>query len=109
MSDPRHDFAPGGGTEGEANTQESLKALPSIPPAYGNPEAATLRRITTEDVVNHVTDALVLVIYSPKNGRFRRRVVFGITTAEKAVRRAEERGDEAWIVLSKIVPLGVIA
>jgi hypothetical protein len=108
VSEPRHDNAPGCGTEGEANTQESLKALTSLSPALENAEGATLRAFTPEDAANVAGGAFVVVVHL-LGERHRRRVFLTLAAAERAARRAEDAGHRAQVLLSRIVPLGVIA
>ncbi|MGC5628196.1 hypothetical protein ACPYO6_08110 [Georgenia sp. Z1344] len=109
LLEPRHAAAPGRTTGGERENCEADQPIPSLVDAADvSPAATPLPTISEHDVVEHVSDALVLVLYSPKNNRFRRRVLFNLPAAQAAVRRADERGDAAWIVLSRIVPEAVV-
>lgn len=49
------------------------------------------------------------VLVETGEGRYRRRLFLTLASAERAVERAEDRGQSAHLVLCQIVPTGVIA
>lgn len=55
------------------------------------------------DVVSCIKDAYAVLVVGKAS---RRRVLFGLPAAEKAVARAHARGDYAELLLVKIVPAG---
>lgn len=60
------------------------------------------RPVAFEDAA-HVDGALVVVVSI--HGGFRRRVFLSLSSAERALLRAQEAGHEATIVLAKLVPV----
>ncbi|MCI1963287.1 MAG: hypothetical protein LKJ18_03945 [Ancrocorticia sp.] len=59
--------------------------------------------------VQDSVDGVFVAVVELANGNHRRKCCFGLASAEKAVRRANERGQHASIVLCQLAPVGVIA
>lgn len=49
------------------------------------------------------------VLVETGEGRYRRRLFLTLAAAERAVRRARERGQYAELILVRVVPVGVVA
>lgn len=111
MRDPGNAAAPGEGTEGGAYIQETDR-LPS--PIL--PTRSLVRReipsVTLSDAealaACEGTHAIVLVT-TRGTERVRRRVMFSLASAQRAVDRAHERGEDGRIVLVRLEVAGVVA
>jgi predicted enzyme related to lactoylglutathione lyase len=54
-------------------------------------------------------DGVFVAVVELANGNHRRHCYFSLSSAERAVRRANERGQRASIVLCQLAPVGVVA
>lgn len=109
MRSPGNAAAPGVGTEGGANNKADGPDL-SLP----TPDAtrAAIPTVTLSDVeavtACEGTHAIVLVT-TRGTERVRRRVMFSLASAQRAVDRAHERGEDGRIVLVRLEVAGVVA
>ncbi len=61
-----------------------------------------------DDVAAHIDGAFVLLVKTAA-GRYRRRCFLTCASAERAARRANDRGEAAWIVLAQLKPVYRVA
>ena len=109
LLEPRHAAAPGAGTGGgTGGDHQGAGSVPILPPGADIAEGATLPTFTPERAAEVAGGAAAVVVHL-YGERHRRRVFLTLAAAERAVRRAEDAGHQAHIVLSRIVPIGVVA
>lgn len=108
LLDPRHAAPPAGRAGGGARIDHQGAGSPQIlPPGAHIPEPATLPTFTPEAAAALVHAVPVVVTHTFAE-RHVRRVHLTLAAAQRAVERAEDRGQTAYIVLSRIVPVGVM-
>lgn len=108
LLDPRNSQAPGRGTEGEATYEAAGRPLHTIAGTPDSERADTLATFTPEDAARVAGGAFVVATHT-YGDRHVRRVHLTLAAAQRAVERAEDRGHQAHIVLSRIVPVGVVS
>lgn len=108
MRDPRQrESRPAG--NGTANLENAGQAVPTVPACpETRPADPPVATFTPEDAVNVAGGALVVATHT-YGDRHVRRVHLTLAAAQRAVERAEDRGHQAHIVLSRIVPVGVVS
>lgn len=74
----------------------SVSPLPDI--------ADLLRAEDWDKIAEHIDGAYVLLVKTTA-GRYRRRCFLTVASAERAVQRAQERGENAVVVLAELKPL----
>lgn len=82
--------------EADGSQETNFVGIPSLP--HFTPEMAASRS----------QGMLLLMVHDPASGRFRRRIFLTVHAAEKAAKRAIERGQVAHVVLGEFHPLGVV-
>lgn len=92
MTNPRHAGAPGLQTEGGAENQ----AGGPLPIVGGTPS-------DSDDGAVFFRDCYAVLV---RGKTVRRHLYFNLPAAERAVRRARGRGDQADMVLVQLVPIG---
>lgn len=109
MNVPRNAAAPGGQTRGEAgNDHQGAGSINSLAPAAHRRAVATLPEFTPEDAAAIAGGAFVVVVQLDED-RYRRRVFLTLAAAERLAEKARERGHVAHVLLSHVLPLGVVA
>lgn len=88
--------------------QAAGRPLPIIPADARDPEPATLPEFTPE-VAAQLVNRVPVVVTHVYGERHVRRVHMTLAAAHRAVERAEDRGHQAYIILSRIVPEAVVS
>lgn len=111
MTDPGYAAAPGWTTEGEASAHVADATSPIVlSDVLDGLDFLPRPQLSPTEAAGAVDERYALiVVVKTQDARHKRRVYLSITSAQAAVDRALKRGQDARIVLVKLVPTGVVA